>query len=727
MQFKLRLIPTAVAAVLVAACGGGGGGGSSAVASNPSSGVAVDGYLNFSQVVCDTNENGVYDALEPVAYTGTNGKFVFPNGCAHSLLVSGGSSIDTGNIFVGLYKAPANSSVVSPFTTLLSAGMTAAQIATTMKLPAGVDITSMDPAAIDAAGNLLNPTLYKKSLALQQVLQKASEGLTALGDSAGSATTNAIYSQVVVELAALLKSGSPLLLSDTKTDPSVVNALIQAATKGVASSTIVDAKVAAAVSTANAVAVATVVAPAYTNQMDAILGAGSLPTGIADLVASKQSSTFVADFLGQNKSLVQTAAGTSAAVLNSLGSTIASSDAAGISTLNTSLVTFEETPALITAGFGAGADIIADTTPRATGKVLQIARGGGTGGLNYAGGSVTLASGIGFTSTRKTISAQVYSPLAGVPVMLKVDNASLSKAAGGNSSQASLDTASNETVVKGWQTLSWTFSTVDSTKTWDKIIFLPHIGTLAPAAGELFFYDDIVLNTDLVPIVSTKYLTLTNDSMTLVNGSVTTPFTLAQFQSAAGVATSWSLSSSATLKFSLSEIGSFTLSAGQKLSAAVEISETGSGHGLLQAYIKDVSVSKTGSNVTITVPATSNAMMYGLTSDATKRATVDFSTDVTGANTVLTTDPAGYNTLNFGDVINYTINNLSNQFTDISKLRGKYKVKLVISDLPLRQANGVVFNTSTINVPTALNPDKTVKTTAPVTGATIEGFITLTN
>ena len=289
------------------------------------------------------------------------------------------------------------------------------------------------------------------------------------------------------------------------------------------------------------------------------------------------------------------------------------------------------------------------------------------------------------------------------------------------------NTSSNEAVVVGWQTLSWTFNTVDPTKTYDKIILLPHIGTLAPVAGELFFYDDLVLNTDLVPIVASKYLTLTNDRMTLLNGNVSTPFTLAQFQSAAGVSTSWPLSSSATLKFSLSEVGSFTLSAGQKLSAAVEISETGAGHGLLQAYIKAVSVSKSGSNVTVTVPATSNAMMYGLTSDATQRATVDFSTDVTGANTVLTTDPSGYNTLNFGDVISHTITNLSNQFTGVSALRGKYKVKLVISDLPLRQANGVVFATSTINVPTALNPDKSVKTTTPVTGASIEGFITLTN
>ena len=50
MYFKLRLIPAATAAVLLVACGGGGG-STGSITYTPTSGVGVDGYLQFSKVV----------------------------------------------------------------------------------------------------------------------------------------------------------------------------------------------------------------------------------------------------------------------------------------------------------------------------------------------------------------------------------------------------------------------------------------------------------------------------------------------------------------------------------------------------------------------------------------------------------------------------------------------------------------------------------------------------
>jgi len=334
MYFKLRLVPTAVATLLVAACGGGGGGGSSSVASNPSSGIAVDGYLSFSQVACDSNENGVADAGEPVAYTTTTGKFTFPSGCAHSLLVSGGSSVDTGKPLVGILRAPANSAVVTPFTTLLASGMTPAQVIATMRLDPAADIGKLDPAAVDGSGNLLNPTVYRKSLALQQILQKVSEMLTSLAGAGGTATTNSIYSQVGDAFAGVLKTGGSLLSSDTTVDADVVKALVQAATQNVSSSTKVDSSVSKAVAGTDAASLALVTTPAYANQIDSILGAGSSAAAIAVVAAAKQSSTFVADFVGAYKSTLQSGSNTSQAVLTSLGKTVASTDAAGGNTLD---------------------------------------------------------------------------------------------------------------------------------------------------------------------------------------------------------------------------------------------------------------------------------------------------------------------------------------------------------------------------------------------------------
>ena len=55
MHFKLRLIPAVTAAVLLVACGGGGNPSSTAVTYTPTGGIALDGYLQFAKVVCDTN------------------------------------------------------------------------------------------------------------------------------------------------------------------------------------------------------------------------------------------------------------------------------------------------------------------------------------------------------------------------------------------------------------------------------------------------------------------------------------------------------------------------------------------------------------------------------------------------------------------------------------------------------------------------------------------------
>lgn len=108
---------------MLASCGGGG-----AVYDNngptvtPTSGVAVDGYLSGSTVLCDTDGNGSYDAGEVTALTDAVGEFKFPQGCTAALVAKGGTNIDTGLPFVGVLKAPANATVVTPLTTLIAAG-----------------------------------------------------------------------------------------------------------------------------------------------------------------------------------------------------------------------------------------------------------------------------------------------------------------------------------------------------------------------------------------------------------------------------------------------------------------------------------------------------------------------------------------------------------------------------------------------------------------------------
>jgi hypothetical protein len=215
-QLKVSLVAAAAAAFL-AACGGSGGGSgdvgtpTAPIAPTPplasTTGVAVDGYLSGSTVLCDTNANGRLDANEVTTTTNTVGAFTFDPGCAAPLVITGGTNVDTGFAFVGQLQAPAGAIVVTPLTTLMVVGnMTAAQVATALGLPAGTDPTRVDPA------NGANPELFKATLAVQQVLQQLAKTFSA-NDSADA--RNAVYTVTATKLAeALTATNAPRLVGN---------------------------------------------------------------------------------------------------------------------------------------------------------------------------------------------------------------------------------------------------------------------------------------------------------------------------------------------------------------------------------------------------------------------------------------------------------------------------------------------------------------------------------
>ena len=151
MSFKLRLIPAAAAACVIAACGGGDAGAPPGVQApaNPTSGVAVDGYLRGATALCDGNGNGTADPGEVTTTTGVSGGYTFANGCNAVVVVTGGTNIDSGAPFRGVLKAPAGASVASPLTTLLVAGMAPEKVLSTLGLPANTDLLNTDPAQIE--------------------------------------------------------------------------------------------------------------------------------------------------------------------------------------------------------------------------------------------------------------------------------------------------------------------------------------------------------------------------------------------------------------------------------------------------------------------------------------------------------------------------------------------------------------------------------------------------
>ena len=551
MDFPFRLIPAAAAVLLLASCGGGGGG--TADAGPPpvaTSGVAVDGYLVGSTVLCDSNGNGLADAGELSVGTDAGGMFVFRTGCSAALTVRGGSSSDTGLPFTGVLRAAPGASVVSPLTTLLAAGLAPERLLQAMALGSGIDLLVTDPAA-GVVGQRPNLPLLKATLVAQQLLQKTAELFVGLGGSSNTASLQAVYGVVADAIAIELATAGPLVTGDT-VDTAVVARLVSAATVAVRGSSTVGSAIPTALGGVNADTLGAVVAGGLSVQSSRLLQAAD--AGLTDATAQAQSDVRITAFVLDNlAALANTQSGTT----DSLGETLT--------------------------------QVILGTEP------------------------------------------------------------------------------------------------------------------------------------------ATDYLALTGDAIELVNGNTTRSFTIAQFQSDAGIGVAWPVASNATLSVGLTEVGSYAVPADMKLSAAISITDNATGgQGELQAFIDDVRIEKTSAGLRVTVPATAQAQVYGVSGDGSKKAVIDFANSVAGVTNTLRTAGAP-NSIVFGEVVDFAINRIAEDFTGIEGLRGSYRVSVVITGLPLRQADGTALPVVTVTVPTAINAQGAVTASRSVAGPGLVGNIMLTN
>ena len=406
-------------AVLLASCGGGNS-GVPTTSATPTIGVAVDGYLKAATATCDTNGDGLASAGEVSVTTTAVGKYTFPDGCNSVVIVTGGIDIDTDAEFKGVLKAPAGSTVATPLTTLLVAGMTPAEVKSSLGLADSVDLQTLDPAAKQADGTtLVNPEVMKKSLAVQQLMQKATEAFAGLVDSTGSATLQPIYSEVATAFANSLKTSK--LNTDANTlDQSVVTAMVKAATERVAQSSTVSSRVKSAAAALNSETMAQVTAGSLKTQAEAILGASE--NNLKAETKKQQSDDKVTSFVAARKTDMGAVPSTATAVL-------------------------------------------------------------------------------------------------------------------GESLNNTVKDASN---------------------------------TAAP----------------------TNYLALADNAISLLVADVTSKYTMAAFTSSDGISVKWPISSTAAIKLTLAETGTFTLAEGQTVSAAFKISETGSGQGEVRGYIDKVGINR---------------------------------------------------------------------------------------------------------------------------------------
>ena len=112
-------------------------------------------------------------------------------------------------------------------------------------------------------------------------------------------------------------------------------------------------------------------------------------------------------------------------------------------------------------------------------NALNIIRNGGE---VFAGAWVAIPA-IPSNAGTQTVSAQVFSPTAGIPMVAKAEF-------GENAGTG--DVAANETVVAGWQTLTWTFTNLDPAQVYDRFVMLPNLGTV-DASATSYFFDNLTL------------------------------------------------------------------------------------------------------------------------------------------------------------------------------------------------------------------------------------------
>ena len=480
MSFFIRLTLTAAAVALLASCGGG----SADSPPLPTSGRVVDGYLSGATVLCDSNGNGVADNGESTVTTDTGGNFSFASpGCAAGMTAFGGTDIDTRLAFKGLFKAPAGATVITPLTTLLVGGMSQDRLIATLGLAANTDIANANPA--------LDTAMMRKSLAAQQLLLKTAEMLAGLGGVSTEAALQAVFTEVVASYAILLQGGGTLI-SGKDMDSILVAQLVKAATTRVAGSTAVPAQVKTAIANVNAESLGIVASGGLTVQALNILRASD--AGLTAAATASQSDATVTDYVKANAAKLAAAptaatqalaAVLTAEVANGLGADPEVPVEPGLPAAPATFpITFDGAAPVIFLGFnGAEGSTVVAGPAGATGKSLKILR---SGGEVYAGAFITAVA-MPLTADRKTFTARVYSPKAGIAMVLKVEGAN---------GLSSADFPATTPVVVGWQTLTWVATGLDLTKSYTKLTLLPSLGTVDVAPGQSYYFDDIALVAD---------------------------------------------------------------------------------------------------------------------------------------------------------------------------------------------------------------------------------------
>jgi FG-GAP-like repeat/RTX calcium-binding nonapeptide repeat (4 copies)/Calx-beta domain len=204
------------------------------------SGSLFDGYISGATVFLDANKNGVKDADEPSTTTDSNGEYKLEiplvtfdtnkNGkidpSEGNLVGFGGTDTATGLPLETPFSAPADATVISPLTSLvtdlMAGGMTQSEaeskVKSSLSIPGGVDLLDLDP----IASTTKNEPGAAETLVAMTKVQNIIIQISSLIDGASTADNTAITKAVVETINSKIKSGGSLDLNDSAQVESII-------------------------------------------------------------------------------------------------------------------------------------------------------------------------------------------------------------------------------------------------------------------------------------------------------------------------------------------------------------------------------------------------------------------------------------------------------------------------------------------------------------------------
>ncbi len=184
----------------------------------------IKGYISGATVFADANGNGQLDAGEASAMTDTSGGFTLTGGSG-PLIALGGTDTSTGLQFRGELTAPADSTVVTPLTTLLNdlPSDPAAQpkILAALGLSPSLDLETLDPIAAAKAGDLAGAAAEVAAAKIYDTVSLIASTLSGVGANFMTAVQDSFAA-----LAAAIE-GAVLDLGNTSAVTALVNSVAQ--------------------------------------------------------------------------------------------------------------------------------------------------------------------------------------------------------------------------------------------------------------------------------------------------------------------------------------------------------------------------------------------------------------------------------------------------------------------------------------------------------------------